>query len=209
MNAADINGMTPLHYACQLVASHLVSQADRRSEDRLQKRKSLREAQALKINLVKLLLEYNADVNAKTKNDKKVPLQFAIDSFDAELIEVLIDNDRVDLAFEDGNQNNIYRLLFKHTVHGSHRRLLERVLQRAGNIANILNKEKEKPKDQNANQNNNYNAGYYGGGGLFGSSYYGNQYGNRSNYNDPNNVDPTTSYESAFTCFKRALLKDG
>jgi len=108
VNAADINGFSPLHYACQLVSAHLVPQTDRKSNDRAQKRKALKDAQNLKvkwkiywislsqkINLVKLLLEYNSDVNARTKNDKKVPLQFAIDGFDPELIGVLIDNDRI------------------------------------------------------------------------------------------------------------------
>jgi len=38
-------------------------------------------------------LEYKADVNAKTINEKKRPLQFAIDAFDPELIELLIDHE--------------------------------------------------------------------------------------------------------------------
>jgi len=92
------------------------------------------------------------------------------------------------LAFEDARQNNVYRLLFKHTIKTENQGLLEKVLKKAGNVPSILNKEKDKSDDY-----------YY-------RNSYSNYYKNRYN---PENNDPTVSNESVFTCMKRELMKEG
>jgi len=190
-----------LHYACKLQAQTLAfKNTSQFLLTEAQQQEALKKAQDLKMRLIQLIMEFGADVNATT-NNLEVPMLYAITYFDHELIEYFLNVKGINLGFKDRNQNNIYRLLYSHCIHDNkNRKLLEKVIQKAGNTKDILNEEKTTTTTTNYNAYNNYGLGGFGGG----YNNYNNNYIN--NNSTTSTFDPMQSADSAFTCYKRTLM---